>query len=201
MILFFSFLTSNCVYDYVIVSPYFIPFIVTFFQSIYFINSHNANNANVAVAVPSSGVEKALEVVDTNATTDTRTTDIKIDHDVPSWSVAEYKTLYADTFDGRRLGAMFSDGANSFIFNRRDVCRNTNIGAWNLRTGDRCFCGDGAPAHKGMLLVLTDLSFAIQQRLVISVVYYSLCGMSMFLPSIVVLIFSGSRIQWMGYIL
>lgn len=48
---------------------------------------------------------------------------------VPSWLVAEYKTLYADTSVAWRFRAMFSDGLISFMFDlRRSSERSSRYG-------------------------------------------------------------------------
>lgn len=78
-----------------------------------------------------------------NATSGNRVVDIEIDRGVSIWSVAKYKKHFADTLDARRFGAMFLDGAISFIFDRRNVHRDTDICAWTRRcTLRRRWCPD-----------------------------------------------------------
>lgn len=95
--------------------------------------SNNANDGCVAPVALSSRVEDTLQVVDTGAAGGTRLVNIEIGREVLSWSVAEYKTRYAHNLDARRFCAMFSDGANSFVFDRRKVRWDTDIGAWARR--------------------------------------------------------------------
>lgn len=93
--------------------------------------SHNLNDANVSPAMPSPGVVETLEVVDTNAASGTRVAEIEIDCVVSSCSVPKYKKCYRDKLDARRFGATFSDEAITFMFDRRNVRRDTDVGAWN----------------------------------------------------------------------
>lgn len=100
----------------------------SFFQfSRFFITPQNANDANVAPSVPSSGGEETSKAANSNAASDNWATNIYIDCGVPSRSVAEYKNRYENTLDARGSGAMFSEGANSFMFKRQNVRRNMHI--------------------------------------------------------------------------
>lgn len=49
------------------------------------------------------------------------------------WSAADYKSRYAGCFDARRFSAMFSDGRNAIMYDRRGVKRDTDIGGCNRR--------------------------------------------------------------------
>lgn len=71
--------------------------------------------------------------MDASVTSDIRAIDTEIDRDVPSLSFAEYKTRFADTLDARRLGAVVSDEANLFMFDRWDVVQDKDTCAWNRR--------------------------------------------------------------------
>lgn len=93
------------------------------------IMSRNRNDTNIGPAVPPSRAEDTSQVVDASAASGTRVGDIDIDRGVRSWSVVEYKTRYVDTIDARRFGAMFLDGANSFVFDCRNSRRDTDIDA------------------------------------------------------------------------
>lgn len=83
--------------------------------------------------MPSSGVEETSIVVDANAASSTRVFDIEINCKLPIWSVAEYKTRYSDSLDSLQFGAIFPDSASPFILAGRNVCSDTNIGAWTWR--------------------------------------------------------------------
>lgn len=96
--------------------------------------SNDANNTGVAPVPSSSRVENTLQAVDTGASEETQVVDIKIDCEVPSSWVAERDTHHADTSDARRFRAIFSDGAKLFMFHRRNVRRDMNIGAWRQRS-------------------------------------------------------------------
>lgn len=91
--------------------------------------SHNANDGNVAPGMPSIRVEDTSQVADANAASGSQVVGIEVDRGVSSWSVAEYKTRYVDSLDARPFGAMFLDGAHSFMFDRRNVRRDTAVGA------------------------------------------------------------------------
>lgn len=52
---------------------------------------------------------------------------------LPHRDVAEYKRLHPNTLDARRFKAMFNDERNSTMFDRLEVCRDTNIGARSRR--------------------------------------------------------------------
>lgn len=93
----------------------------------------SANDAGENLEVPTSTVGRTSYVAGTNKTGDLRATDIEIDVVVPGWSVAEYKACYADILHARRFGATFPDGANAYKFDRRNVCRDTNIRARNRK--------------------------------------------------------------------
>lgn len=93
----------------------------------------NANNEDAFLAVLCLGFKEVSRAADVNNSSGTRVTDIDIDREVPSWLVAEYTTRYADTSDARRSCAMFSDGADLFLFDRRNVRRDTDIGARSRR--------------------------------------------------------------------
>lgn len=108
----------------------FFPFAISFSLVII---SRDASDACDNLAVPSSRVGECSQIADGNATSNARATDTKIDRGVTSRSAAEYKTLYADILDARQLGVRFSDGVNSFIFGRRNVYWDSEIGAWNRR--------------------------------------------------------------------
>lgn len=95
--------------------------------------SRNANDAIVNPVVPSLVIEGVLQAVDANSASDNRVTNIELDRGVSSWSVADYYTRYVDTLFARRFGAIFSYGANSFMFDRRVASRDTDISAWNRR--------------------------------------------------------------------
>lgn len=49
------------------------------------------------------------------------------------WTLAQYKTDYLTSLDARRFNAMFSDGRNKEMFERRDTRRYTNMGTWERR--------------------------------------------------------------------
>lgn len=121
-------LTHN---DYLDQLPFLLSFYFvfnTFNFSFKFLNMFA--NANVDPVLPSSKVEDTLRAADVCATGDARATGIEINRGVPGWSVIEYKTRYADTLDARRFGAMFLDESNAFMVDRRNVRRDTDIGAW-----------------------------------------------------------------------
>lgn len=44
--------------------------------------------------------------------------------------IAEYKMRYAGTMSVRRFFVMLSDGANSFMFDHRNMRQDTDIGSW-----------------------------------------------------------------------
>lgn len=94
--------------------------------------SLNSKDAIVNRAKPSSGVEEISQVVHANGS-DTPVTDIDIDREVPSRTITEYKTGYADRLDARQFGAWFSDRGNLFMFVRGNVRQDRDIGAWNWR--------------------------------------------------------------------
>lgn len=100
------------------------------------ISSYNANDDHVDLAALSTRVKDNVLVADENAVIRTEVCDTEIDRGVPSWSVAEYQTRFADTLDTRWCHAMFSDSTDLFMFDRRNVRRNTNLGAlarrWTL---------------------------------------------------------------------
>lgn len=68
-----------------------------------------------------------------NAAIDNQVFDFKIDCGVPSWSVVEYLSLYADALDTQRIHALFSDGVSSIMFDCRNVRQNIDISAWAQR--------------------------------------------------------------------
>lgn len=59
---------------------------------------NQANDANFGPAVQSSGAEETSKVVDASVASDNPVTDIKVDREVPRWSVGEYML---GTGDGR----------------------------------------------------------------------------------------------------
>lgn len=87
-------------------------------------------------AAPLSRVEISSQVGGTNTVSSTQVADIEIHRRVPSWFLAEFKTRYADILNIQRFPVIFSDGANSFMFDRRNDRRDRNISAlvwrWNL---------------------------------------------------------------------
>lgn len=93
---------------------------------------HKVSDANVGPTMPPSGVEEGWRTAGANAASDTRVTDINFACGVPSRSDAKSKTSYVYTQDARQFGAMFSDCANSFMFDRRNVRHDTDMGAWNI---------------------------------------------------------------------
>lgn len=130
----FSFLSSHTTVftiTFLYHSSLSISFLLLFSIFLFFIMSHNASDTIVDPAVLVSRGKEASQVANANASSDTRVTDVDIDLGVASWSVSECKACCADTLDGRRFGAIFSDGANSFIFNRQNIHHDTDVGAWN----------------------------------------------------------------------
>lgn len=105
--------------------------------------SHNANNASFSEKVLLLRFEETSHGADANVGSDTSVIDPEIDRRVPDFSVAEYKTRNSDLFDARRLGAMSLDCANSFVFNRSNVRRDMNTGAYiRARTRLEKWCPD-----------------------------------------------------------
>lgn len=49
------------------------------------------------------------------------------------WTVADYRSNHADFLDVHWFKAMFRDGCNAFIYNRRGLKRDTDIAGWNRR--------------------------------------------------------------------
>lgn len=92
-------------------------------------NTHVAPDAPAAPAAPSEMSEDTSFIADAISISGTQVVDIEIDRRVASWSVAEYKTRYADTLNAWRFCAMFLDGVYWFMFDRRNVCQDTYIGA------------------------------------------------------------------------
>lgn len=45
----------------------------------------------------------------------------------------KYKHRYADIRDARQFRAIFSVGGDSFVFDRRNVYLNNDVGAWTLQ--------------------------------------------------------------------
>lgn len=90
--------------------------------------SRNGTDTDVNQAVPSSRFGEPSQAVDANAASNNRATYIEIDCGVSSWLVAKYNTLYVNTFDTRRFRAMFSDGDDLFMFDRRNDGWDTDIG-------------------------------------------------------------------------
>lgn len=52
-----------------------------------------------------------------------------------NWTVANYKSKYADFFDVCELNAVLSNGCNATMYDHRDVKRDTDIGGRNCRWG------------------------------------------------------------------
>lgn len=52
---------------------------------------------------------------------------------IVDWSAADYKSIYADFYDARQFCAMFSNGRNAIIYDRRGVNQNTDVWGWNSR--------------------------------------------------------------------
>lgn len=88
-----------------------------------------AKDANVNQTVPSSGGQRVSHVADANGASNTRVINIYIDREVPSWSDLEYMTRCAEKLDAQQCSAMLQDKRKSFMFDRRKVCRDTDIGA------------------------------------------------------------------------
>lgn len=90
--------------------------------------SRNASDPYASKAVLLSGLGETSQVANVKAVSDTRAADNQVDCGVTSWSVAEYKMYCRDTLDAFWFRAIFSDRANSFLFDRRNFRCNTNIG-------------------------------------------------------------------------
>lgn len=92
-----------------------------------------SDDTHVAPAAPSGRVEDISQVADTSAVSGAQVVDIEIDGRVPSLSVVEYKTNHANTFEARRFDELFPEGANSFVFDCRNVRREEDIGVRGWR--------------------------------------------------------------------
>lgn len=95
--------------------------------------SHNANDYHIVPAAPSFRVKGTLQVTDAVMAGRSQIIDIAIDREVPSCTVVDYKTHFADTLDAWRFRVMLSNGGNLFIFDLQNVRRVTYIGAWARR--------------------------------------------------------------------
>lgn len=79
--------------------------------------------------MPPAGVEDTSQIANANADLNTRVVDVDIVRVVPIWRDTECKTGYSGVLDGQRFGAMFINGANSFMFDRHSILRDREIGA------------------------------------------------------------------------
>lgn len=129
----------------------------------FFIMYPNASNAKVSQAVPFSVVEEVPQVANAKVTSDARVTDIEIDRAVPYWPILEYKTNYTVTLDAQRFGERFSDGANLFMLDHRNVPL-TRISTLGIKNGQ--FWGDDVLVRRKMCSGSTFRSFAMQKELV-----------------------------------
>lgn len=104
--------------------------LVTFYGFPYSAMSHNAKIAHVALVAPSARIKINSQIADANTVSGTQTVEIESFCGVPNWSVAQYQTRYAGTLNAQWFRAMFSNSANLCMFDRRNVRRNTDYGAW-----------------------------------------------------------------------
>lgn len=58
---------------------------------------------------------------------------LTINSEDPQSTVAKYKNLLLGFWDVRRIESMFFDNRNDMMYNRRGVCRDTDIGVYNRR--------------------------------------------------------------------
>lgn len=86
----------------------------------------------------------SVKVVDANAASSTRVVDSKIDLEVSSWRLAEYKTRYANSLEARRLGVMFAAVPSRLC---STVGTFVVVGISVLGLGDGRFFGDRALAR------------------------------------------------------
>lgn len=73
-------------------SSFFVLFSFLLFGYSLFVTSHNANDTNAGPAVTSSGVEETAQFLDMISASGTRVSDIEVDCEVHSGSVAEQKS-------------------------------------------------------------------------------------------------------------